>query len=78
MARSIHKSGNASQKLTACGNLNTPGKVRQLMRKIINYQLLIINCFYICNVLKKGVPITAEIIPNEPEQVMLLRECVTR
>ena len=40
MARSIHKSGNASQKLTACGNLNTPGKVRQLMRKIINYQLL--------------------------------------
>jgi hypothetical protein len=24
------------------------------------------------------VPITAEIIPNEPGQVMLLRECVTR
>jgi hypothetical protein len=39
-AKSIENSRSASKKVTAVGNLDTPEKVRQLMRKIINYQLL--------------------------------------
>ena len=39
-AKSIAESRNATKKVAAIGNLDTPEKVRQLMRKIINYQLL--------------------------------------
>ena len=30
--------------------------------------------YYICSIISKGVPARAEIIPNEPGQVMLPRE----